>query len=126
MIPSLALAITVTAIVLGPCSIVAALLGRSRPISHRTATRVLEIALVAQLVGSVVGIARGQHPAELSTFLAYALTSVVVLPILVTGLAGDGSTWDGPLWPALLAGIGFIAVAVVVLRMGQTWRVSGG
>lgn len=126
MIASLALATVALSLVLAGTAMAAAVRDRLLARWQRTARTVLEVALVAQVVGCALSLARGQRPGEPAVFWAYAATSVLVLPLLGGWVAGDADRWSRPLWPDLLTALACAATAIVVIRMGQTWNVVRG
>lgn len=125
MITPLALALAVIAVVLAVCAAILAMQNRPRSANFRLATNVLEVGLLVQLLGALVGLAKGHTPTETFTFLAYAVTSVALLPILVNTLSASDEDWGGPRWPNLLTAIACLATGVVVLRMHVTWPANG-
>jgi hypothetical protein len=78
---------------------------------------VLEIALVVDVIADVIGLARGHHPKEPATHLAYLIVSLVIGPIVAAQVFGDGGRWA-----AGLTAVAGIAIAVVVVRAQTTWR----
>jgi hypothetical protein len=125
VITALALTLAAVGVVLGGYAAVLASTDRPRSANFRLATNALEAGLLVQLLGAIVGLVKGHTPDEMFTFLAYAITSVALLPILVTTLASDDQEWGGPRWPNTLTAVACIAAAVVVLRMQATWPANG-
>jgi hypothetical protein len=78
---------------------------------------VLEVALVVQAVAAVIGLARGHHPSEPTTHLAYLVVSLVVLPVAAFQVRGEGGRWAGA-----LTAVALVIVAVLVIRLQTTWR----
>ena len=121
MITALALTLAAVGVVLGGYAAVLAVNERPRSPNFRLATNVLEAGLLVQLLGAVVGLLKGHTPGEMFTFLAYAVTSVALLPVLVNTLASADEEWGGARWPNALTAVACLAAAVVVLRMQATW-----
>ena len=125
MITALALTLAAAGVALGIYAAILAVTDRPRSPNFRLATNGLEVGLLVQLLGTVVGLVKGHAPNEMFTFLAYAVTSVALLPILVNTLSAADEDWGGPRWPHALTSVACIATAVVVLRMQATWPATG-
>lgn len=80
-----------------------------------------EVALLAQLVAVVVSLIGGDRPTELGTFLGYLIASVLLLPLAVFWMIAERSRWG-----AMVLGVGFLATAVMVVRMQDLWTTVGG
>ncbi len=119
-------AIVAAAALLALIALGLALARRGRPRWYPTALRILEAALLAQAAIAVAGLAQGHRPDELITFAAYGITSLVLVPVLLTLLSSPDEEYGGPVWPHVLVAIACTAVAVVVWRMGATWPGTGG
>lgn len=126
VIRGLELIIVICALALAAVAIVFAVTDRPRPEWYRPTLHVGEAVLLGQAAAAVLLIARGHRPDELVTFAAYAITSVLVVPVLLTLLSGGDEDYGGPRWPHVLVAVAGVAVAVIVVRMGQTWPGTGG
>jgi uncharacterized membrane protein (DUF2068 family) len=117
MIDALAFAVALlaagTAIAVG----VAAARRGYRRAAFGPAVGVLQSGLVVQAVLDVVGLARGHHPGEPATHLAYLVASLIVLPLAAYETRRDDGGWSA----VVLAGA-LVVVAVLVVRMEATWR----
>ena len=73
------------------------------------------LAIVRAMVG-VGAMVSGSHAVPGATHLAYLVTSVAVLPLLLSTLDEDRSHWS-----AAVIAVGCLAVLVVALRLQATW-----
>jgi hypothetical protein len=112
----LAVAIMVASLLVGVACLVQA--GRDRWLAlwQLGALAVVELAVLVQVVVAVVALAGGDHPVEFATFVGYLIVTALFLPAAV-GLSMLEHTRYG----AVIAGVGSIVVAVLVLRLLQTW-----
>ncbi len=78
---------------------------------------VLEVGLVAQLIGGSVALVVTDRPVESALFIGYLLTAVLVLPLAVAWAASETSRWGVGV---LL--IGCVTVAALVNRILQVWQ----
>lgn len=121
MDPALVVGATVAAGVLVVLGLLSTALRRRIGLAHLVAAGVLEAVLVVQAVVAVVALAGGHRPAELSTFVAY-LASVVLLPVL-------GVLWartEPTRWAGTVLAVAAAAVGVMLWRLLQLWEVAGG
>jgi hypothetical protein len=117
----LVVAATVVAVVLAVLGGLSTVLRRRIGSAHVAGAVLLELLLLVQLVVAVVALAGGDRPAELTTFLAY-LVSVVLLPVA-------GLLWartEPTRWAGTVVGVAALAVAVMVWRLLDLWEVTGG
>jgi hypothetical protein len=117
----LVVAISVVAVALASLGGLSTALRRRIGSAHLVATGLLELLLVGQAVLAAVGIAGGHRPVELTTFLAY-LVSVVLLPVA-------GLLWartEPTRWAGTVLGVAALAVAVMVWRLLDLWEVTRG
>jgi len=114
-----ALALSITVLVAGTALAlaVAGTTGHYRRSSFSPALAVLQLGLVVQAVLDVIGLARGHHPGEPATHIAYLVASLLVLP-----LAGYETRRDDGGWSATLLVAALVVQAVLVIRMQTTWR----
>ncbi|CAO5153353.1 Integral membrane protein [Frankia sp. AiPs1] len=80
-----------------------------------------ELVLLAQVVAAVVKLIGGEHADQPTVFVLYLIASAVVLPIGVWWTLGERSRWG-----SAVLGVAFLAAAMIVVRLGQVWEVSGG
>lgn len=126
MLLPLEIAIIAAALALAVVGLVLAVARRPRAQWYPPALQGLEAALVVQAVIASLFLLRGHRPDELVTFVAYALVSLVVVPVLLTLLSGPDEDFGGPVWPNVLVVVAGVAVAVLVWRMGATWPGGDG
>ena len=117
----LVVAATVVAVVVAALGGLSTALRRRIGLAHLVGAGALELVLVVQAVVAGVALAGGHRPAELSTFVAY-LGSVVLLP--VAGLLWARS--EPTRWAGTVLGVAALAVAVMLWRLLDLWRVTGG
>lgn len=89
--------------------------------AHLVGAAALELVLVVQAVVAGVELAGGHRPVELTTFLAY-LGTVLLLPVA-------GVLWarsEPTRWAGTVLGVAAAAVAVMVWRLLQLWQVTRG
>jgi hypothetical protein len=112
---------TVAAAVVVVLGLLSTVLRRRIGLAHLVAAGVLEAVLVVQGVAAVAALAGGHRPAELSTFVAY-LASVLLLPVL-------GVLWartEPTRWAGTVLAVAAAAVGVMLWRLVQLWEVAGG
>ncbi len=121
MTPGLVVAATVVATVVVALGVLSTALGRRIGTAHLAGAGVLELVLVVQAVVAGVALAGGHRPAELSTFVAY-LGSAVLLPVA-------GVLWartEPTRWAGTVLAVAAAAVGVMVWRLLQLWEATGG
>jgi hypothetical protein len=112
---------TVVAVVLAGIGALSTVLRRRIGTAHLAAAGVLELLLVVQGVLAVVELADGHRPVELTTFLAY-LGSVVLLPVA-------GLLWartEPTRWAGTVLGVAALTVAVMLWRLVDLWAATRG
>jgi hypothetical protein len=82
---------------------------------------VLEVVLLAQLVGGFIALARTSRSVEGITFGAYLVTAALVPPAAVLWGVSDKSRWGTG-----VAVIGGLLVAVLMARLVQIWETPVG
>jgi hypothetical protein len=120
VIEVLAFATTVVCAIGGLVVLGSGALGRFRRSTVLPVLVTIELALVAQAIADVLGQAGGHRLAETTTHAAYLGASLIVLPATGTQARDDGR------WSAVLVAAGLLALAVIVVRMQTTWRVTDG
>ena len=117
MIAGLAWAVSVLALATGLVLGVLALLDR-RPLTWILGgLLLLELATLVQALGTVVLLVRGERAAEPATFTGYAFTTILVVP-----LGGLWALSEKSKWGTTAAAVACATVAVLTVRMTQTWR----
>jgi hypothetical protein len=76
----------------------------------------LEGALVVRAMLGVGAMVSGAHPYPGVTHVAYLLTSVGLLPVMVATLADDRSHWS-----TAVVGVACLALVVIAIRIEMTW-----
>ena len=112
---------TAVAVVVALAGLASTLARRRIGLVHLAGAAVLEVILLVQAVVAGVALAGGHRPAELSTFVAY-LGSVVLLPVA-------GLLWartEPTRWAGTVLGVAALAVAVMVWRLLDLWGVTRG
>src|SRR5262245_44306589 len=84
--------------------------------SHLILLGALEVLILVMTVVVAVRLAGGEHPVELTTFVGYLLTTVLLVPAAV-GLA----LMEPTKWGSVIAGSSALIVAVLTLRLLQVW-----
>ncbi|HYS41297.1 MAG TPA: hypothetical protein VEO01_37255 [Pseudonocardiaceae bacterium] len=121
MIDGLAFAITIASLGGAVLALGLAATGRYRWRRIAPTLLIIELAVLAQTATDLVRLAGGSHPAEPATHLAYLTTSVLILP----AVAGQASRDDGR-WAAVLVSAALLVLAVVVVRLTATGRITDG
>ncbi|ADP80746.1 hypothetical protein [Pseudofrankia inefficax] len=116
MVRILAIAVAVATLLLAAW--VFFLAWRNRPIGRRVlyGVAVAEALLLAQVVGAIVLVARGEHAAEPLTFTMYLIASTVALPAGTWWALGERSRSG-----TSVLGVAAVVAAVLVQRLHQTW-----
>ncbi len=81
----------------------------------------VEVLVVVQLVIGLVELGTGHRPSSVPTFLAYAFTEVLVLPVGVFWSAAEKSRSS-----TLVITVAALALAVMTVRMLQMWSTVRG
>ena len=114
-------AISVVAGVVTLLGVLSTVLRRRTGTAHLAATGLLELLLLVQATVAVVGLAGGDRPAELPTFLAY-LATVVLLPIAAVLWARAEPTR----WAGTVLAVAAVTATVMTWRLLQLWQVTRG
>ena len=77
---------------------------------------VVELLVIAQLVVGVVLLIGGGRPGNMVTFLAYLISSLVIIPVAVLWSLAERSRSS-----TAVLGIAGVAIAVMVLRLHEIW-----
>jgi hypothetical protein len=116
MIGVLATGLVVVGLVFAGGSFVTGLLNRLPGIVLVGGAALLELVLLVQLIVAVVLMLGGDRPAELATFLAYLIVSVLVLPVAVLWAASERNRWS-----SVVLGVAGLVLVVLVVRLQQVW-----
>jgi hypothetical protein len=76
----------------------------------------VELVLLAQAVAAAIRVVGGERPEQFGTFIAYLITSVIVVPLAVLLAFMERTRWG-----SVIAGVGGVVVAVLTLRLRQVW-----
>jgi hypothetical protein len=116
VIDGLAYAVIAVSLLVGLGTIGLALADR-RPLTLLAYGLVLvEAAALIQVLVCIVQAVRGERPAEVATFVGYALTSLLVPPVGALWALSDKSRWG-----TAAAGVSSLVLAVLTVRMKQVW-----
>lgn len=108
------------AIVAGLLCLVLGLAGRSPNDVTLGATALVELLLIGQLVVSLVAPAAGNLPTGSGLeFWVYLLSAVLIPPAAIFWALIDRNRWS-----TAILGVACLAVAVMLVRMGQIWFVQ--
>jgi hypothetical protein len=116
VISGLATACIVAALLIAAWCFVAVARDRWIDLTHLVGLILVEIAVLVQTVVAVVRMAGGDRPVELATFAGYLVTAAFILPL---GVAV--SFMERTRWGAVIAGGAAVVVAVLMVRLQQTW-----
>lgn len=108
-------------LVLAAWSLITTLRNRPPDRSHLAGLVVVELALLALAVNAIVAWGGGDGPGEPGTFVGYLIT-LVFLPPLAAVLARLEPTR----WGSVIVTVVCLVIPVVVVRLQQTWQVTGG
>lgn len=117
MIGILEVALVAGAFALAVGALLWAALDRPVRLGHLVAGAAVELVLVVQAVIALGRVVAGTHPASTATFVAYAVGSLVVLPVGVLWALEERTRWS-----SVVLAIASFTVAVIVLRMGVVWN----
>lgn len=121
MIDGLAVAAIVCSLLLGLACALQSWRDRPAGAGLLAGVAAVELVLFAQVVAAVVLVTRGDRADQGANFVLYLIASVVALPAGVWWSLGDRSRWG-----AAVLGVACVAVAIIVVRLGQVWAVNGG
>jgi len=109
-------ALLLGALGLAVAALVWAALDRPVRLGHLVAGAAVEVVLLVQAIIAIGKIAGGNRPASVATFVAYAVGSLVVLPLGVLWALEERTRWS-----AVVLAIAAVTVAVIVVRMDVVW-----
>jgi hypothetical protein len=112
----LALVIMLASLAVGAWCFVPVARDRFLDRSHFVALGLLEVLVLIQTVVAVVRLLAGDRPVELATFVGYLLTTALFVPAGVALARMEPTKWG-----AVIAGAAALVVAVLTLRLQQTW-----
>lgn len=116
-----ATATMVLSLVLAAWSLYATARNRPPDRSHLIGLALLELVLIGLAVVALVAIGGGERPGEPGAFFGYLVT-LVCLPPLASVLARMEPTR----WGSAIVTVVCLVVPVIVVRLQQTWQVTGG
>ncbi|MCW2686377.1 MAG: hypothetical protein JWR37_1267 [Mycobacterium sp.] len=119
MIDPLAFGTTLACLVTAIALVVTVVTGRYRLRGFAPMFALIQLMLVVQAVLAVVGLVDGHRTPELTTHLAYLVTSQGVLPVAVATTSRQEDRWS-----AGVLAVALLALAVVVVRLITTWRTA--
>lgn len=121
MVDWLAIAVNSISVLLAAWFVFSAFRKQPMGLPHIVGLGVLEVALLAQLVTSIVLLAGGDRPAELAVFISY-LVSIVLIPpaAALWGLIERGKWGTGVIAAACLV------VPAMMVRLQDLWAVGVG
>lgn len=112
--------LSIAAVVAGLACLVLGLAGRKPDDYTLGATVLIEILLIVQLVIALVAPATGNLPTGSGLeFWVYLLSAVLIPPAAIFWALIDRNRWS-----TAILGVACLAVAVMVVRMGQIWFVQ--
>lgn len=98
--------------------IVRSVAGRSLDRTFVLGALIAEVELVVQAVIATVLVIRGHTTASAPEFLGYAISSVILIPVVLERTRGMGSSrWD----PAIVGAV-CLALSIAVLRLLALWE----
>jgi hypothetical protein len=77
----------------------------------------VEVGLLAQLVGGIVKLATDDRQVDTLAFLGYLITPLVVLPLAGFWALAERSRWG----PAVMV-VGCLTIPALILRLNQVWN----
>lgn len=121
MVDWLATTVNTISLLLGAWFLFSAFRKKPMDLPHIVGLGVLEVALLAQLVVSIVFLAGGDRPAQLAVFISYLVSIVLIPPAAVLWGLIERSKW----------GTGVIAAACLVIpammvRLQDLWTAGLG
>jgi hypothetical protein len=113
-------AVIVTALLAAAWCLVTTLRKRPLGIGELVGMGVVQALVLAQIVISVVHLAQGQRPQSLVTFIGYLVAIFLILPV-----AAVLARLEPTHWGSLIATVGCLVVAVLIVRLDQVWTGVG-
>ncbi|GAA5178366.1 hypothetical protein GCM10023322_05390 [Rugosimonospora acidiphila] len=113
-------AVIITSLLAAAWCLVTTLRKRPIGIGELVAMGVAQALVITQIVISVVHLVQGQRPHELATFIGYLVAIFVILPV-----AGVLAKMEPTRWGSLIATVGGLVVAVLIVRLNQIWTGVG-
>jgi hypothetical protein len=113
-------AVIITSLLAAAWCLVTTLRKRPIGIGELVGMGVAQALVMAQVVISIIHLARGQRPHELATFIGYLVAILIILPA-----AGVLARLEPTRWGSLIATVGGLVVAVLIVRLDQVWTGVG-
>lgn len=80
----------------------------------------LELGLIAQLVGGVINLAGAEHDVDKLSFIGYLAGTVIIVPLATVWSMAERSRWG----PGVLL-FGCLVIPVMIVRLRQIWDGHG-
>jgi hypothetical protein len=120
MIGALVVGLIAASVALAVAALIWAALDRPIRLGHLVLGVAIELALVVQAVIAVVRVIGGNRPDSTATFVAYAIGSLLVLPLGVLWALEERTRWS-----SVVLAVAAVTVAVIVVRMDVVWDTRG-
>lgn len=78
---------------------------------------VLEVGMLAQLVGGIVRLANDEREIETATFVGYLVTMVLIPPV-----AGFWALLERSRWGPIVMVVACLTIPVLIIRLRQVWE----
>ncbi|MEV4626144.1 hypothetical protein AB0J90_07625 [Micromonospora sp. NPDC049523] len=111
----------VLSLVLAGWSLITTLRNRPPDLTHLVSLAIVEASLLVLAGLALAAWAGGEHPGEPGTFFGYLVTLVCLPP-----LAGVLARMEPTRWGSVIVTVVCLVIPVVVVRLQQTWEVTGG
>jgi uncharacterized membrane protein SirB2 len=113
-------AVIIAALLVAAWCLVTAFRDRPIRVAQLVAMAAVQALVIAQIVVAVVHLSRGERSPEQATFIGYLCAFFVILPI-----AGVLARLEPTRWGAVVAGVGGLVVAILIVRLNQVWTGIG-
>lgn len=117
MVSGLAIAVTVSSLLLAAWALLTAARNRPPDMTHLAGAVLVELVVLAQVVVAIVRLLGGSRPAELGTFIGYLVSTVLLLPAAVALMLMERTRYG-----AAILGVAALVLPVLVLRLQQVWN----
>lgn len=120
MIPTLATALIIAALVLAAFGVVSTVRGRAPGLVLLAGAAALELALLAQVALAALMLAGGARPEQTGLFVAYLVGGLLLLPV-----AGLWAIAERTRWSSAVVAVAGLAFSVLIVRMQDLWASAG-